>query len=193
MLDEDKIMQEAIIRCYREMYRKAQPRGNFDELRRKVKNGEIPKDTRIYERYYLPQKEYEYIVNKYVKAYGFSKQWDSDVDLILSNLKDGAYYETYDESCSRTSGKTKPLKNIIGEKNANKVIEIIENLKMFYAFDRKESIFRASVALGCSPTSNPNTVKEYWKSQGVDIEINEKKELTEDDYWEIDYYGHIAR
>ena len=63
MLDKDKIMEEAMIRCYREMYRKAQPRGDFDRYRRMIKNGQLPKDTRIYERHYLPQKEFEYILN----------------------------------------------------------------------------------------------------------------------------------
>jgi hypothetical protein len=47
--------------------------------------------------------------------------------------------------------------------------------------------------LGCGPTSNPKTVIDYWKSQGVDITIDEKKDLTEDDYWELDMYGHISR
>ena len=95
MLDKDKIMEEAMIRCYREMYRKAQPRGDFDRYRRMIKNGELPKDTRVYERHYLPQKEFEYILNKYVKAYRFENQWRSDVDLILNNIKNGGYKEIY--------------------------------------------------------------------------------------------------
>ena len=63
----------------------------------------------------------------------------------------------------------------------------------FHNFDRLESQFRATVALGCSPTSNPETVINYWKSQGIEIVIDEKKNLDKDDYWDIDYYGHIVK
>ena len=191
MLDKDKIMEEAMIRCYREMYRKAQPRGNFDRYRRMIKNGELPKDTRIYERHYLPQKEFEYILNKYVNAYRFENQWISDVDLILSDIKNGGYKEVYKNE--RRDVEHIKLQDKIGEENVAKVIEFIEDLKDFYRFDRDEAEFRCSIALGCSPTSNPETVKKYWESQGVNVYIDEKKDLTEDDYWELDYYGHIVK
>lgn len=191
MLDKDKIMEEAMLRCYREMYRKAQPRGDFDRYRRMIKNGQLPKDTRIYERHYLPQKEFEYILNKYVKAYRFENQWTSDVDLILNNIKYGGYKDVYKNE--RKDVEHIKLQDKIGEENVAKVIEFIEDLKDFYRFDIDEAAFRGSIALGCSPTSNPETVKKYWESQGVNVDIDEKKDLTEDDYWELDYYGHIVK
>ena len=58
--------------------------------------------------------------------------------------------------------------------------------KEFYHFDREETDFNYSVALGASPTSNKETVIEYWKSQGKDIEIIERNPLL---IWERDYYG----
>ena len=63
-----------------------------------------------------------------------------------------------------------------------------ENLKVkeFYRFNREENSFSTSIALGASPTSNPESVKEYWKSQGIDIEIEERNPLL---FWERDYYG----
>ena len=192
MLDRDKILKEAVIRCYREMYRKAQPRANFDDYRRKIRNGIIPEDTRIYERHYLPQKEYEYIVDKYVKAYGFDNQWKSDVEFIISTFNSGGWKDVYKDD-RKTIERTKSLKERIGEKNANKVIEFIQELLDFHNFDRLESQFRATVALGCSPTSNPKTVIDYWRSQGIEIVIDEKKNLDKDDYWDIDYYGHIVK
>ena len=66
------------------------------------------------------------------------------------------------------------------------VMESISNCKDFYRFDREESSFSAGIALGASPTSNPDSVKEYWKSQGVDINIEERNPLL---FWEKDYYG----
>ena len=192
MLDRDKVIERAVLDCYREMYRKAQPRANFDDYRRKIEKGELPKDTRIYERHYLPQKEYEYILDKYRKAYRFVNEWKSNCEFLKDCFINGGYIDSY-KNDERSAEHTKPLIEIIGEENAKKVIDLLKGFMEFYHFDREDYEFSASVALGCSPTSNPKTVIDYWKSQGIDIKIDEKKNLTEDDYWEIDYYGHRLR
>lgn len=192
MLDRDFIIERAVHNCFRELYRRAQPRANYDEYLRKIKNGEISEEEHpIYTRHYLPQKEYLYVVDKYVRAYGLKKQWTSNVDVIIDNIKTHGYKETYvNNSLEYEHPK---LKDQIGEENVQKVIKFIEDLKNFYMFDREESDFRCRIALGCSPTSNPETVKEYWKTQGVEISIDEKKNLDENDYWDLDYYGHIIK
>lgn len=194
MLNRDKILEKAVHDCYREMYRKAQPSANYDDYIRKIKNGEIPRETRIYERHYLPEKQFEYIVEKYKKAYNIQTTWKENCDIILRDLKEGGLIDGWDDKLDcRGAEHTKPLKEIIGEDNANKVIELIEGFRNFYRFDHEESSFNFTMYLGCGPTSNPKTVIDYWKSQGVDITIDEKKDLTEDDYWELDMYGHISR
>ena len=66
------------------------------------------------------------------------------------------------------------------------VLNTISECKEYYRFDRKENEFAASVALGPSPCSNKETVIEYWKSQGIDIEIEERNPLL---LWDMDYYG----
>ena len=54
------------------------------------------------------------------------------------------------------------------------VLENIKNCKNYYRFDREEESFDCSIALGASPTSNPETVKQWWKENyNVDIEIEE--------------------
>lgn len=68
----------------------------------------------------------------------------------------------------------------------DKVTDIVDTCKNFYRFDREESSFDCSVALGPSPCSNKDIVIEYWKSQGVDIEIEERNPLL---FWDMDYYG----
>ena len=85
------------------------------------------------------------------------------------------------------SGEISPfVKDAIIDKIVATVINTIFDCKDFYRFDREESSFKASVALGPSPTSNKDTVIEYWKSQGIDIEIVERNPLL---LWEQDYYG----
>ena len=85
------------------------------------------------------------------------------------------------------SGEVSPfVKDAITDKIAEIVMKTISDCKEFYRFDREESTFSASVALGASPCSNKDTVIEYWKSQGIDIEIEERNPLL---LWEQDYYG----
>ena len=195
MLDRDKVIERAVLDCYREMYRKAQPRANFDDYRRKIANGEIPSDTKIYERHYLPQAEFEYILNKYIKAYKIGDDLNKDVKFIINEIKTPIrkYITKEDTLDLNYDQRFQTLADQIGEENKNKVIEYLESLLNFYSSDREQSIFRGTISLGFSPTSNPKTVKDYWKSQGVEVEIDEKENLTEDDYWEIDYYGHRLR
>ena len=85
------------------------------------------------------------------------------------------------------SGEVSPfVKDVIRDKIVEIVMKTISDCKEFYCFDREESQFSASVALGPSPCSNKDTVIEYWKTQGIDIEIEERNPLL---LWERDYYG----
>ena len=85
------------------------------------------------------------------------------------------------------SGEVSPfVKDTIKDKIVESVLNTISDCKEFYRFDREESDFNCSVALGASPTSSKETVIEYWKSQGVDIDIVEPNPLL---LWERDYYG----
>jgi len=197
MLDRNKIIQEAIDRCLEEMFQKSQPKASYYGYVAKLKKGEINKDDRIFERHYLCKNQFEYILEKYKNAYRCINEWKSNLDFVIDQLKAGGYKTVYKplveggEKC-RTTEKMSPIKDIIGEENANKLFEYLEAIKNFYRFDREEEKFNFNVALGCSPTSNPETVKEYWKSQGVDIEID-TTELSKDQYWELDNYGHLIK
>ena len=191
IINETSIMEEAINRCMSEMYEKAQPSASWNEYLEKAKNGEITKDDLIYERHFLPHKEFEYILNKYKKAYRFENKWRSNCDLILEDLEKGGLRDIYvtdkDGMGHRDAEHTKPLEELIGKEHAEIVFDLIKAFKNFYRFDRDEETFGFHIALGASPTSNPDTVKKYWKSQGIDIQIDEKENFTESDYWEIDH------
>lgn len=195
MLDRTEIIRRAIDECLTEMYAKAQPSADWHEYVRKAERGEIGKDELIYERHYLCESQLNYIVNKYKKAYRFVNEWESNIDFLIKCLKESGLKDCWIDSPDggyRSAEKTPTLNDLIGEDNANKVLELIENLKDFYHFDNDEGKFSFNVYLGCSPTSNADSVREYWKSQGVNVEIDET-ELTEDDYWEIDEYGHLLK
>jgi len=194
MVDRKDILKEAVDRCMTEMYAKSQPSADWHEYLKKAECGEITKDDKIFDRHYLCEPQFRYILNKYKEMYRMNNEWKSNIDFLKDCLENGGYRDTFIERNGdkhRDAEKTPKLEELIGKINAEKVLSLIEDLEDFYHFDREESDFNFTICLGLpSPTSNAETVKEYWKSQGVDIEIDET-ELSDDDYWEIDKYGHI--
>ena len=216
MLVRENILEQAYTECMAEMYAKAQPSADYYQLIEDAKNGKIGKDEKVYERYYLSQAEFEHIRNKYIEAYGLIEKWRPNIELLEQYLTEGGTKDKYIKSHTDEYGyhpgyrgyeKVKPIKEQIeqiindvfasGEVSPfvkdslrDKIVETVMNTisdcKEFYRFDREESQFSASIALGASPCTNKDTVIEYWKSQGIDIEIEERNPLL---IWERDYYG----
>ena len=213
MLNRNEILKKAYIECMTEMYKRAQPSADFSQLIEDVNSGKIPKDTAIYERYYLSHEEFKYILNKYIEAYDIKSSWFPHIELVEQYLIEGGtkdkYIEPYvDENGHYHSGcrgyeSVLPIKKqindilneqlepghrtkILTDKITEAVMNTITNCKEYYHFDREESSFSASISLGASPTSNKDTVIEYWKSQGINIDIEDRNPLL---FWEQDYYG----
>lgn len=205
-MDRREMLARAVTDCMREMYAKAQPSIDYDELIKKVKSGEI-EDTNenpVYNRHYLSMQEFDYIREKWADAYGLKPTWKPNIELLEGYLKEGGTKDKYIPDRMDKTGfvhpsyrsyeKVKPiieqLSQEIGEENAQKAYKIItdtiEECKNFYAFDREYSDFCCSVALGASPTSNPNTVIKYWAERGITVEIEERNPLL---FWEMDHYG----
>lgn len=199
MLDREKILDKAYHDCMYEMYAKAQPEADWDNMVEEYRAGKIGKDERVYERHYLSMDEFLYIRNKYKSAYGIKSHWKDDVEVVEDYLKNGGnkdkYIKDYDDEYGHHPGyrsyeKVPPIVEQIGdcltkytlssitEEIANEitniVLENIKNCKDFYRFDREEESFDCNIALGTSPTSNPETVKKWWKENyNQDIEIEE--------------------
>lgn len=209
MLDRREILNRAVHDCYVEMYAKSQPSADYDQLVEDVKSGKIGKDERVYNRHYLSQEEYKYIVDKYIDAYGIREKWRPYIDILMEDLGGGghknAWIVEYDEDGEEIGGyrgveKVQPMedeiKDIIaqyGEEDecgkmakhiSDKVMELISTYRDFYRFDNEESSFSATMALGASPTSNKETVINWWKeNKGVDIEIEERNPKL---FWYLD-------
>ena len=207
MLDRNKIIQQAYDECLKEMYKKAQPSVDLEQLMKDLKDGKIDeKEVPIYQRYYLSQKEFEYIRDKYIDAYCLKEHWIPNIETLEEYLikggtkdkwieRDGAGYRGYE--------KVAPIKNqiieilndqletgnrseILCDKITSVIMNTISDCKNFYKFDKEKSDFICSITLGASPTSNSQDVIDYWKSQGIDIKIEERNPLL---FWEMDYYG----
>lgn len=210
MLTRRKIIEQAYHECMVEMYAKAQPSANFNQLLEDAKNGKISKDEKIYERYYLSSEEFKYILNKYKKAYNIESTWEDYVEIIENYLIKGGTKDKYIESYTDEKGHYHPgyrgydtvpplikqiqtcLQNHKIDYNslANELnlltLNTIKDCKNYYRFDHEESSFDFSVYLGASPTSYKDTVIEYWKNQGIEIDIQDRNPLL---FYEMDEYG----
>lgn len=215
MLSRKEIIKKAIHDCYAELYAKAQPLAEYDNLIAEIKAGKIDeeKEGAIYNRHYISKEELEYIVNKYIEAYGMTEHWKSDVETIEDYLIHGGSKNAYVESSTDDNGNYHPgyrsyedvaplkkqiyniLNNTLNGINlesstkeiTDKVMETIKNCKNFYRFDREADEFKAAIYLGAAPTANPDIVRKWWKDNyNVDIEIEERNPLL---LWEQDNYG----
>lgn len=188
IISREEILKKAVEECMTELYKYAQPAGGYQEFKDILEHKyEDSREDPLYQRYYLSEENLKYIVNEFCAAYNIKEHWNNDIDLLLHNLKEGGYKDKYvkDENHPygfRTFEEVSPLKDITPD--FQKVIEIIENYKNYYKFDREESSFRCTVLLGASPTSNKQAVIDYWKKKGVNIDINDFK--VEDIYYNED-------
>lgn len=176
-LFREDIIHEAIMRCKREMYKRAQPSVDYDKLVKEYKNT----NKTIYDRYYLSNEECRYIVNKYIKAYGLEDKFKDHCDLIIDNMEKGTITDNYiperyenghEIPGYRSYKDVPPLKDTIGESAAHSVIDYIKDRKEFYKTDHESEHFQFAIYMGDSPNSNQKRVEEYWKSKGIDIKID---------------------
>lgn len=179
MISRQDILQEALHKCYVEMYKWAQPSIDLDAL---IKSGF--KDTRenpLYNRHYLSQNNFKYIRDTYMNAYGIKDDWDDTFELLIRQLLEGGIEDDYKEATPDRPGyrdykKVLPLKEVItcpGE--VDTIIDYIKKCQNFYKGHCYETNqFSCSIALGASPTSNAKSVEEYWHNHGKpDFKIKE--------------------
>jgi hypothetical protein len=186
-LTRKSVIQKAYDECLTEMYAKAQPPLDYMDVVRRLKNGEEveTKLDPIYQRHYLSQYEFHYILDKYIEAYGMSPYWKDSVETVEEYLKKGGLKTVYKDD-GKTTVRTPKLVDEIGEENAEKVFALIKDCKDFYRFDREESDFSCAISLGCSPMSNKERVIQYWKEHGKDITIEDREPDT---LWYRDEFG----
>lgn len=187
-LSAEDMLIEAINRCKREMYFKAQPSVDYDKLIEQYKNGCKEK---LYERYYLSKEEFDYIVNKYIEAYRLNDHFIEHCDLLIDNMTKGTITDKYipEEIIDgvkhpgyRGYKDVPPLKDMIGESAANSVIDYINDRKDFYKTNHDLDKFRFNIYLSDTPTCDMVSVKKYWASKGIDLVIDPRKH-SNDYFW----------
>jgi len=197
-MSRDDILSEIILKCKRELYERAQPSANYDELLENWRKSENRDKEKYFDKYYLSQSEFKYVVEKYAENYGIKSKFKDHLELLIANMKDGTIKDKWipertDEHGTHPGYRgyedVAPIKKMIGEENAQYVINYINDRIKFYSRDRDYNSFTFSIYLSDTPTSNLETVKEYWKSQGVDLDID--KRAHDSDYFWCEEHGYL--
>lgn len=214
MMRRKDILMRAVDECMSEMYSKAQPVGDWNQLCEDAKNGKIGPEERVYDRHYLSSEEFKYILQKYKDMYRINEEWTGNIEVLEEYLNEGGTKDKWIPEHTDENNLTHPgykgyekvppivdqIKTYLSDKVYDKdllaryseditkiVMESIAHCKKFYRFDREDSEFSFAVALGASPTCNPETVKKWWKeNKGIDVDITERNPLL---FWEYDEYG----
>lgn len=216
-IDRESVLLQAVKDCYREMFAKAQPSADWDNLIQEYKEGKIDeeKDGPVYDRHYLSYREYVYIIDKYIEAYKIKSEWNNNIDLLKEYLMEGGSKDKYIKEHTDENGDYHPgyrgyekvapmveyiekiiydeydgnseIAAAVAQNVTNKVMELINTCQDFYRFNMDECKFRNTLAMGATPTSNAETVKKWWKDH-YDVDI-EIEERNPLLLWEYDNYG----
>lgn len=181
-MNRSDVLEQAVHACYKEMYAKAQPPIDWDEILRLAKEGKEDKNFPFYRQHYLNHEEYTDIVENYIYSYHIRRNTKDHIELVKDyfingGTKDKYIESTVDEDGFKHSGyrsyeKTPKLEDVIGKEATDKVLELLNDCMNFYGNEYEECRFRFAV-MDYSPTSNKQEVIDYWKSKGIDLDIKE--------------------
>lgn len=195
-MNRSEILERAVNECLEEMYNRAQPSVSFNKIVEDCKNGVYNKNEAVYERYYLSAEEYKEILENYIEAYKIHDDFQENCDIVYKYLAEGGLKDSWvpgkvDENGFKHSGyrsyeNTPKITDIMAEDDAKKCLDLINECKKFYCFNREENNFHWTI-MNYSPSSNKESVREYWKTNGVDIKFKKRVYNEEiDDYEYID-------
>lgn len=179
MKTRKNVLGQAIDECVAEMFKWAQPSIDINEL---IKNGfKDDEKMPLYQKHYLSSNNFQFIKDSFMSAYGVTDDWDDTFDTIYRQLTEGGIEDDYkpkegDRPGYRDYKKVDPLKeHLKTPEDFDTIIEYIKKVQKFFKGHCRESnSFSMTVCLGCSPTSNPKEVEEYWKANGrPDFKIKE--------------------
>lgn len=197
-INKNVIMDRAVNECYTELFAKAQPSADWNDIKKAIKDKTI--EDHFYRHYYLSKEEFDYIIDKYIDAYRFTNKWNNYTDIVKKYLTDGGLKDKYIPETTDADGFTHPgyrsseevdsikkqIRDImynfdssdaaqeVADNIYDAVMKTVSYCQEFYKFERDESSFRFSVCLGCSPTDNKEEVEKYWAEQGKPIQIEER-------------------
>lgn len=182
MLKEyNDVMWQAVEDTLEEMYLHSYPSVSWKQRMQDAKDGKDV-DRDLINHHYLPQRLYEEILQMAEHNYSYEKFFDDYTEHFSDFLFNGGYARDIDKGGKDDYKNYSSLKEDIGEEAFSILEKRIEAYKRTFRFDSQRWKFNFTV-MNYSPNSNRQTVIDYWKSQGVELNIPDDDQIV-DNYWE---------
>lgn len=189
----NEIMWEAVVDTLEEMYQHSFPKVSWKQRMQDAKEGkDVDKD--LIRHHYIPQRLYEDILEMAKHNYSYEPFFQDYTEHFADFLLKGGHGKDLEKGGKDDYKDYKSIKEEIGEEAFAVLEKRIEAYKRTYRFDHRRWSFVFSV-MNYSPCTNRQTVIDYWKSQGVDLQIPTDEQII-DLYWDGEYEdknGNIVR
>lgn len=177
----DEVMAQAVEDTLEEMYQYSYPKVSWKQRNQELKDGkDVDKD--LIHHHYIPQKLYEEILEMAKSNYSYEPFFQDYTEHFADFLLKGGYAKDIDKGGKDDYKDYQSIKEEIGEEAFAVLEKRIEVYKRTYRFDRKRWSFAFTV-MNYSPCTNKQVVLDYWKSQGVDLQIPDDDKIISY-YWD---------
>lgn len=189
-----EIIEEACNRMLHEMYMRAQPPVNIDEYTEKFKNGELDlKKDMVCDWHYLPSEIEKQIIKDYLNAYNANDNFKFNLEWLIQLFKEGGMRTAYKDIFGtgekvRVGEYTEKLNELIGDENAEKVYNLINEFLGFYRTNLDEHIIRGTI-FKCPTSSKEKVIKKWGPDFKIDDSVYKGWDNELWDYTYKDYYN----
>lgn len=181
----DTIMWEAVKDTLQEMYFYAIPSIDWKQQLQDKKDGKDV-DMDLIHHHYLPHELYKDILEMAKHNYGYEPFFEDYIEHFTSFLLEGGYGKDLENPGRDNNKQYLSIKEDISPEAFEVLKNRIKAYRDFYRFDSKRWSFDFAV-MNYSPNSNREAVINYWKSQGVDLEIPSDEKIIAQ-YWGDDEF-----
>lgn len=176
----DEIMWSAVEDTLEEMYQHSYPKISWKQRMQELKEGkDVDKD--LISHHYIPAQLYEEITKLAKTNYSYESFFRDYRDHFMDFLIKGGHARDIDNWGKDNYCDYSPIKEHMDENSYAILEKYIKAYANTFRFDWKRDSFMFSV-MNYSPCICREKVIEYWKSQGVDLEIPSDEKIIAQ-YW----------
>ena len=181
MKSYEEVMWSAVEDTLEEMYQYSFPKVSWKQRMQDARDGkDVDKD--LISHHYLPQKLYEDILEMAKHNYSYEPFFQDYIEHFADFLLKGGRAHDVDKGGKDDYKDYSSLKEDIGEEAFAILEKRIEAYKKTFRFDWQRWKFNFTI-MNYSPNSNRQAVIDYWKSQGVELEIPSDEAIV-NHYWD---------
>lgn len=177
----EEVMWSAVEDTLEEMYQYSYPKVSWKQRMQDAREGkDVDKD--LISHHYIPQRLYEDILEMAKSNYSYEPFFQDYTEHFADFLLKGGHGKDLEKGGKDDYKDYQSIKEEIGEEAFAVLEKRIEAYKRTYRFDHKRWSFDFTV-MNYSPCANRQAVIDYWKSQGIDLQIPDDEKIV-NHYWD---------